>query len=82
MKSLELSIKDLTEVKIKLVSEYCDQNLSKLKQEIDQQLLIANENLIKSEEKSENILEIVKNAQASNNQEIKDHTEFKIVQQN
>ena len=46
MKSLEFSIKDLAENKLKQVTEEGDRKLSKMKQEIDQQLRLANDNLI------------------------------------
>jgi cell division GTPase FtsZ len=55
-------MRDLAEVKLKQVSEECDQKLSKLKQETDQQLRLANENLIKSEDKTKDILERVEQA--------------------
>ena len=56
VKSLESALKDLAEVKLKQVSEDGDRNLSKLKQEIDQQLRLANDNIIKSEHKTKEIL--------------------------
>jgi hypothetical protein len=65
IKSLESAIKDLAEVKLKQVSEDGDRNLSKLKQEIDQQLRLANDNIIKSENKTKEVLEKVEKAQAS-----------------
>ena len=46
IKSLEFSIKDLAENKLKQVTEEGDRKLSKMKQEIDQQLRLANDNLI------------------------------------
>ena len=81
MKSLESAMKDLAEVKVKQVSEDGDQNLSKLKQEIDQQFRLVNDNIIKSENKTKEIFERVEKAQASHIQEVKDLTESKICQQ-
>jgi len=71
----------LAEVKFKQVSEEGDLKLSKLKQEIDQQLRLANDNIIKGENMTKDILEKVEKAQASKIQEVKDQTEFKIGQQ-
>ena len=65
-------MKDLTEVKLKQVSEDGDRNLSKLKQDIDQQLRSANDNIIKSESKTIEILEKVEKSQTSKIQEVKD----------
>ena len=65
IKSLESAIKDLAQVKLKQVSEDGDRNLSKLKQEIDQQLRLANDNIIISENKTKEVLEKVEKAQAS-----------------
>ena len=72
MKSLESAMKDLAEVKVKQVSEDGDQNLSKLKQEIYQQFQLINDNIIKSENKTKDILERVEKAQTNNIQEVKD----------
>jgi L-arabinose isomerase len=55
----------LAEVKLKQVSDDSDRNLSKLKQEIDQQLRLVNDNIIKSENKTKEVLEKVEKAQAS-----------------
>jgi hypothetical protein len=55
----------LAEVKLKQVSEDGDRKLSKLKQEIDQQLRLVNDNIIKSESKTKEVLEKVEKAQAS-----------------
>ena len=71
----------MAEVKFKQVSEEGDLKLSKLKQEIDQQLRLANDNIIKGENMTKDILEKVEKAQASKIQEVKDQTEFKIGQQ-
>ena len=58
---------------MKQVSEDGDRNLSKLKQDIvDQQLRLANDNIIKSENKTKDILEKVEKAQTSKIQEVKD----------
>jgi hypothetical protein len=81
IKSLELAIKDLAEVKLKQVSEDGDKNLSKLKQEINQQFRLASDNLIKSEEKTKDILYRADKESATKIQEVKDQTEFKIGQQ-
>ena len=45
-------MKDLTEVKFKQASEDVDRKLANFKQVIDQQLRLANDNLIKSEDKT------------------------------
>jgi hypothetical protein len=58
-------MKDLADVKLKQVSEDGDRNLSKLKQDIDQQLRLVNDNIIKSENKTKEVLEKVEKAQAS-----------------
>ena len=58
-------MKDLAEVKLKQVSEDGDRNLSKLKQEIDKQLRLANDNIIKSENKTKEVIEKVEKVQAS-----------------
>ena len=58
-------MKDLADVKLKQVSGDGDRNLSKLKQEIDQQLRLVNDNIIKSENKTKEVLEKVEKAQAS-----------------
>ena len=55
----------MAEVKLKQVSEDGDRKLSKLKQEIDQQLRLVNDNIIKSENKTKEVLEKVEKAQAS-----------------
>jgi hypothetical protein len=55
----------LAEVKLKQVSEEVDRKLLKLKQEIDQQLRLANDNIIKSENKMKDILEKAEKAHAS-----------------
>jgi BMFP domain-containing protein YqiC len=49
-------MKDLADVKIKQVSEDGSRKIANFKQEIDQQLRLANDNLIKSEEKTKEIL--------------------------
>jgi hypothetical protein len=65
-------MRDLAEVKLKQVSEDGDQKLSKLKQDIDQQLRLANDNLIKSEDKIKDIIERVEKAQENKIQEVKE----------
>jgi hypothetical protein len=45
-------MKDLTEVKLKQSSEDVDRKMANFKQVIDQQLRLANDNLIKSEDKT------------------------------
>jgi cell division GTPase FtsZ len=55
----------LAEVKLKQVSEDGDRNLSKLKQEIDHQLRLANDNIIKSENKTKEVIEKIEKAQTS-----------------
>jgi hypothetical protein len=62
----------MAEVKLKQMSEDGDRKLSILKQEIDQQLRLANDNIIKSENKTKDLLERVEKAQASKIQEVKD----------
>ena len=62
----------MSEVKLKHMYEDGDRNLSILKQEIDQQLRLANDNIIKSENKTKDLLERVEKAQASKIQEVKD----------
>jgi len=62
----------LAEIKLKQLSEDGDRKLSILKQAIDQQLRLANDNLIKSENKTKDLLERVEKAQASKIQEVKD----------
>jgi hypothetical protein len=57
----------LGEVKLKEISEFSDLKMTNLKQEIDQQLRLANDNLIK-----EQLIKI---------QEVKESTDFKIAQQ-
>jgi NurA-like 5'-3' nuclease len=49
-------MKDLTEVKLKQVSEDVDRKMANFKQLIDQQLRLVNDNLIKSEDKTKEIL--------------------------
>ena len=49
-------MKDLADVKFKQVSEDASRKIAKMKQEIDQQLRLASDNLIKSEEKTKEIL--------------------------
>ena len=49
-------MKDLADVKFKQVSEDSNRMIANIKQEIDQQLRLANNNLIKSEEKTKEIL--------------------------
>ena len=49
-------MKDLADVKFKQVSEDSNRKIANFKQEIDQQLRLANDNLIKSEEKTKEIL--------------------------
>ena len=49
---------------------------------IDQQLRLANDNLIKSEDKTKDILQRVERTHASKIQEVKDHSELKIGKQN
>jgi cell division GTPase FtsZ len=62
----------LAEIKLKQLSEDGDRKLSILKQAIDQQLRLANDNLIKSENKAKDLLERFEKAQASKIQEVKD----------
>jgi hypothetical protein len=62
----------MSEVKIKQISEDSDRKLSILKKEIDHQLLLANESIIKSENKTKDILERVEKAQVSKIQEVND----------
>jgi hypothetical protein len=54
------------------MSEEGDRKLSVLKQEIDQQLRLVSENLIKSEDKTKDILERLEKAQAGKIQEVKE----------
>ena len=49
-------MKDLTEVKLKQSSEDFDRKMANFKQVIDQQFRLANDNLIKSEYKTIEIL--------------------------
>ena len=49
-------MKDLADVKFKQVSEDSNRMIANIKQDIDQQLRLANNNLIKSEEKTKEIL--------------------------
>ena len=49
-------MKDLADVKLKQVSDDSNRMIANIKQEIDQQLRLANDNLIKSEEKTKEIL--------------------------
>jgi hypothetical protein len=49
-------MKELADVKFKHVSEDGNRKIANFKQEIDQQLRLANNNLIKSEEKTKEIL--------------------------
>jgi hypothetical protein len=49
-------MKDLADVKFKQVSEDGNRKISTFKQEIDQQLRLANDNLIKSEDFTKEIL--------------------------
>jgi negative regulator of sigma E activity len=56
IKTIELSMKDLTDVKFKQVSEDTSRKIANFKQEIDQQLRLSNDNLIKSEDKTKEIL--------------------------
>ena len=72
----------MAEIKLKQISEEGDLKLSILKQEIDKQLRLVNENVIKSEDKTKDILERVEKAQAARIQEFKDQVEFKIGKQN
>jgi cell division GTPase FtsZ len=70
----------LVEVKLKQLSEDGDRKLSMLKQKIDQQIRLANDNIIKTENKTKDILERDEKAQTRRIQEVKDQTEFKIAQ--
>jgi hypothetical protein len=72
----------LAEIKLKQISEDSDRRLSILKQEIDQELRLVNENAIKSEAKTKDIVDRIEKAQAARIQEVKDQTEFKIGKQN
>ena len=49
-------MKDLADDKFKQVSEDSNRMIANIKQEIDQQLRLANNNLIKSEEKTKEIV--------------------------
>jgi hypothetical protein len=49
-------MKDLADVKFKQVSEDCNKKIANFKQDIDQQLLLANDKIIKSEDKTKEIL--------------------------
>ena len=49
-------MKDLADVKFKQVSEDSNRMIANIKQDIDQQLRLVNNNLIKSEEKTKEIL--------------------------
>ena len=49
-------MKDLADNKFKQVSEDGNRKIATFKQEIDQQLRLANDNLIKSEDKTKEIL--------------------------
>jgi hypothetical protein len=49
-------MKDLADVKFKQVSEDGNRKIATFKQEIDQQLRLATDNLIKSEDKTKEIL--------------------------
>jgi hypothetical protein len=71
----------LAEVKLNQVTEDCDRKMAKLKQEIDQQLRLANDNLVKSGDKTKDFIERAKKERATKIQEVKDQTEFKIGQQ-
>ena len=75
-------MKDLTEVKLKQAYEEVDRKMANFKQQIDQQLRLTNDNLIKSEDKTKDILQRVERTHASKIQEVKDQTEFKIGKQN
>ena len=82
IKSLEQTIYDLAEVKLKKVSEDCDKKLLNQKQENDQQLRIAHDNLIKKiDDKTKEILQKAEESQISKLQEAKDQIQFKIDQQ-
>ena len=75
-------MKEFTELKLKQASEDVDRKMANFKQVIDQQLRLANDNLIKSEDKFKEILQRVERDHANKIQEVKDHTEFKIGKQN
>ena len=49
-------MKDFADVKLKQVSEDGNRKIANFEQEIDQQLRLANDNLIKSEDKTKEIL--------------------------
>ena len=49
-------MKDLADVKFKQVFDDSNRMIANIKQDIDQQLRLANNNLIKSEEKTKEIL--------------------------
>jgi len=53
---MELSIKDLGEIKLKEISEDCNRKMATFKQAIDHKIRLANENLIKIEDKTKEIL--------------------------
>jgi negative regulator of sigma E activity len=74
-------MKDLADVKFKQVFEDCNRKIANFKQDIDQQLRLTNDNLIKSEDKTKEIILRVEKALASKIQELKDQTEFKIGKQ-
>ena len=58
-----------------------DQKFSQLKQEIEEQLRLANDNLIKSQDQTKEIVEKAEKGNAIKIQEVKDKTEFWIGQQ-
>jgi negative regulator of sigma E activity len=64
-------MKDLADVKFKQVSEDGNRKIATFKQEIDQQLRLANDNLIRSEDKTKDMI-----------QELYELTESKIGQHN
>jgi len=53
---MELSIKDLGEIKLKEISEDCNRKMATFMQAIDHKISLTNENLIKSEDKTKEIL--------------------------
>lgn len=73
-------MKDLAHVKLKQLSEESNQKIANSKQVIDQQLRLFKDNLIKSEDKTQEILFRFEKSHATKIQEVKNQTEFKIRQ--
>jgi hypothetical protein len=73
-------MKDLTDVKLKQLSEESNLKMINLKQVIDKQLSLFKDNLIKSEDMTQEILQRVEKSLASKIQEVKNQTQLKIGQ--